>query len=431
MPSKELENSIKYLLATWSKERAEEVELMSKIRYSGISFGVEEYTNLMDALFTDWWSGGQYTIKAERAVAEMCQRNHALLFNSGSTANLALMLAARELYFKDGDKVLTLACGFPTTVNPIIHAGLTPVFADVSLSDLSLNPDLLNSVEDVRGIFIPHTLGFYGDIDALLDKAREKGIYVFYDACDAYGTYYKGKPVTHYGKAATLSFYVAHHLSCGEGGGVVTNDNKLYTVMRGIRNWGRYCSSPECCVRSIDPESFCPPTKYTTDSEVPDDYMVNYQFEWMGYNLKPLEIQAAILLAQIPKLQRYNKTRIENYNHLNAQMKLYEDTFFTWTIPSDVSPFSYPFIISPKAKFKRKHLLDFLRRNKIEARMIFGGNLLRHPAYGRYKNCACQALSNSDAIIERGMMLGCSHVISRKSMEYVCDKITEFMKTYE
>jgi len=415
-----IESTIKTLFELWAVKKRQS-QTLTKVRYSGIDFGPEEYAAMCDAVFGNWWSNGKYTIKAERELARVSERNHALLFNSGSTANLALMLAARELYFGPGDKILTMACGFPTTVNPIIHAGLTPVFADIVLDTLSVSTaDVV--LDDVKGIFIPHTLGFSSGVNGLLDRARQSGIKVFYDACDAYCTKYEGHPVTHYGKAATMSFYAAHHISCGEGGAIVTNDQELFHVARGIRNWGRYCSSVECCTRSVDPNTFCPNTKYTQDSDVPDDYMANYQFEWLGYNFKMLELQAAILLEQIKKMKQYTDARIINYRMLYDATKDVKGIKI-WMLPPGVSPFSFPMIV--ERNDIRKRFMDHLTRSGIESRMIFAGNLIRHPAYKAYKD---QSLPNSDIIMNRGMMLGCSHVIDESGMQRIISAIKEFFK---
>jgi len=420
MARQEIETLIKYLFDRWVDEK----EPIKKVRYSGIDFGREEYRAMLDAIFSDWWSGGKYTLRTERTLAKQAERNHALLFNSGSSANLALMAAARQLYFKEGDPILTFACGFPTTVNPIIQAGLTPVFADVNPFDLSITPEKFEEyAKTIKGVFIPHTLGFCGDINAILDIARKHNIMVFYDACDAYGSAYEGKPVTHYGKAATYSFYAAHHISCGEGGAVVTNDEELHTVMRGMRNWGRYCSSGECCVRAEDPEAFCPPAKYTKDNDLPSDYTVNYQFEWIGYNLKMLDLQAAILGVQLGRMEEYNNIRIRNYERLFSAFE--KAPVVIWGLQEGVSPFSFPLVIVEDARFTRKHFMDFLMRNGIESRLIFGGNLTRHPAYKSIGQT--QTLEYSDVLMKRGMMLGVSHVITPDKMEYVCSKIKEFL----
>jgi hypothetical protein len=182
------------------------------------------------------------------------------------------MGGAKELYFKDGDKILTLACGFPTTVNPIITNRLIPVFVDIDLEDLSLTPEIFEDAikkdKKIKGLFIAHTLGFAGKINEILNIARKYNIQVFFDNCDAYACTYNGKPMAAYGKASSYSFYVAHHISMGEGGAVSTNDEDLHTVMKGLRGWGRYCACKQCCIRAELPNSFCPKNKFTKDGGV-------------------------------------------------------------------------------------------------------------------------------------------------------------------
>ena len=319
MNRSDIEKQIKILLGEWVKSKSS--EQLDKVRYAGPVLGVDEYDNMLDAIFNDWWSGGKYTLDAELKLAKISLRNHGLLANSGSAANLLLMSAAKELYFKDGDKILTLSCGFPTTVNPIIQNRLVPVFVDISLDDLNLSPSLLEEAikkdKDIKGVFVAHTLGFKSQINELLDIARKYNVIVFFDNCDSYGTKYNGKPIQSYGKAATYSFYVAHHVTMGEGGAITTNDSDLFMTMRGMRNWGKFCGAQTCCIRSSDPTLFCPTAKLTKNSELPKDYMVNYQFEWLGYNLKPLDLQAAILIKQLDRIEEFDIIRKENYNTLH------------------------------------------------------------------------------------------------------------------
>jgi len=424
---KELESVIRMLMRTWAEKKAQEP--IGKIRYSGPAFGPEEYDAMMSAVFDGWWSGGKHTLRAERKLAQISNRNHALLVNSGSSANLILMEAVRNLYLKPNDKVLTLACGFPTTVNAIIKSGLVPVLVDINLETLNLDPQLLMDLgKEIKGVFLPHTLGFKNDIDALLDISRKNNLITMFDACDAYGTVYKNNPITHYGKAATLSFYVAHGISCGEGGAVVTNDEDLARVMKGMRNWGKYCSSDNCCIRSEDPSAFCSNTRLTLDSPIPNDYPVNYIYEWMGYNLKLLELQSAMLSCQIDKLDKFNQIRRNNYRLLYDYFKQSKFKFRVWNMDEDTVPFSFPLIVPKDAPFIRKHFIDYLKRNKVESRVIFAGNLMRHPAYYKEKICIQHgSLANSDLIMDQGLMLGVSQVNDEKTTLSMIDIIDNFL----
>lgn len=431
---KNLESSIKVLFEQWITEKQK--NSLKKIRYAGPVLGVEEYSGILDALFADWWSGGKFTFQAEEKLAALSDRNYGLLTNSGSSANLLLMSAAKEIYFKDGDKVLTLACGFPTTVNPIITNKLTPVFIDINLDNFSLSPEILESAlkkdKKIKSLFMAHTLGFTGQINEILDVARKYNIVVFFDNCDSYASQYQNKPLTSYGKAATYSFYVAHHVTMGEGGGVTTNDDDLYTVMKGMRSWGRYCSCKQCCIRSQLPNSFCPKNKFTQNCELPKDYIVNYQYEWLGYNLKPLELQSAMLLSQLEKLNTFTYQRIKNYKKLYNLFDRSKFNFKIWELQNGVSPFAFPLLLPNDIPFQRKHFIDNMTRNGVETRMLFGGNLMLHPAYINHKDCweSFGTFENSDIITNNFIMLGVSQVNNDDNMDLMIDKIEQFLSNY-
>jgi CDP-4-dehydro-6-deoxyglucose reductase, E1 len=434
MNKQDIETQIKILMAQWvTKSQNDKVD---KVRYAGPVLGEEEYEAMLDAIFNDWWSGGKFTLEAETKLAEISERMHGLLANSGSSANLLLMSAAKELYFKDGDKILTLSCGFPTTVNPIIQNGLVPVFVDISLDDLNLDPNVLDKAlsedKEIKGVFVAHTLGFKSKIDELLDVARKHDVLVFFDNCDSYGTKYKGRPIQSYGKAATYSFYVAHHVTMGEGGGITTNDIDLHTTMRGMRNWGKYCGSPKCCIRAEHPDCFCPTGKLTKDSELPSDYMVNYQFEWLGYNLKPLDLQAAILSKQLDRIGEFDMIRKENYRELYNYFSQLPIKFKTWELDDETSPFSFPMLIPTDAKFNRKHLVDHMKRNKIETRVLFGGNLMKHPAYTNKKDKweSVGSHDNADNIMNNFIMFGVSQVVSKEDIEKIKSSMDDFIKQW-
>lgn len=433
MNKNEIELKIKELLSQWVE--LNNSESIKKIRYAGPKLYQEEYAAMMDAIFNDWWSGGKHTIKAEQLLAEISDRNKGVLSNSGSSANLILMGAAKELYFNDGDKILTLSCGFPTTVNPIIQNRLMPVFVDIDIETLNLSPETLENAlkkdDNIKGLFIAHTLGFKSEIKEILDIARKHNIQVFFDCCDAYGTKYHNRPIQAYGKASTFSFYVAHHLTMGEGGGIVTNDDDLYTIMRGLRNWGKYCGSDRCCIRSENPEAFCPTTKHTKDSLLPHDYMVKYQFEWLGYNLKPLELQSAILYEQIKRLDAFSSIRKDNYNRLYEYFKTIPQ-FKIWKIDDDVSPFSFPLLINKNSPFNRKHFMDHLTRNKIESRVLFGGNLTKHPAYQNKKQYweSIGEQVNSDIILNDFLMIGVSQILNKDNIDKIIEITTNFIQQW-
>jgi len=428
----EIETQIKMLFELWADEKSK--QRLEKVRYAGPVLGREEYTGMLEAIFNDWWSGGRFTLETEGKLAKISDRNHGLFVNSGSSADLILMSAAKELYFQDGDKILTLACGFPTTVTPIIQNRLIPVFVDIDLEDMSLSPDLLEKAlkndSKIKGVFFAHTLGFVGDIDGILDVARKYNVHVFFDACDAYSSTYNGKPVQAYGKASTFSFYPAHHCTAGEGGGIVTNDSELFTVMRSFRGWGRYCSSSNCCIRSVKPDLFCPTQRYSKNTELPDDYSVNYTYEFMGYNLKPLELQAKILFHQLDRLEDFHKVRVHNYERLYSYfLKKNIPGLRLWKLKENVSPFSFP-ILLPEG-IHRKHFIDHLARRGIETRLLFGGNLCKQPAFAKKKQYweTYGSLENSDLIMNKFIMLGVSQVNDDAHIDKLIAEVDNFLNT--
>jgi CDP-6-deoxy-D-xylo-4-hexulose-3-dehydrase len=216
----------------------------------------------------------------------------------------------------------------------------------------------------------------------------------------------------------------------GEGGAICTNDEQLHVTMRGFRNWGRYCASPNCCVRSVDKMAMCPGSKLTNDSELPKDYIVNYQYEWMGYNLKPLELQAAILSEQIKKLDEFNDIRRRNYDILYQYFKVSQPNIKIWSIDEDVSPFAFPILIPKDSKFTRKNLMDFLNKNKVETRLLFGGNLTKHPAYSKIsdKYEIFGEQTNSDLIMDQFIMLGVSPINDEVKMHKMVSILDDFFK---
>lgn len=427
----ELESLIRILFNEWANKGEAPID---KIRYSGPLMGPEEYQSMLDVIFSGWASGGQKTLQAEALLSEVSLRNHSLLVNSGSSANLVAMCAARHHYFKEGDKIATLSCGFPTTVTSIINAGLTPVFCDLDMADLGLNPDYLDRIleqdKKIRGVFYAHTLGFAGQVDEVLDVCRRHDVVCGFDCCDAYGTKYKGKPLQSYGKFSTFSFYSAHHItSFGHCGAISTNDTELYGSMRSISRWGRYCSSPQCCIRSLPNgrNLFCPTTKLTPKCDLPEDYDVSYQFEYLGYNLQTSELQAAVVLEQLKKLPAFDERRRTNYAQLYTFFERELSDFKIWPISPETSPFSFPFLVP--ARLRRRDVVNALRRAKIESRMLFGGELYKHPAFEKNTGCWEKTLDsheNSAKILETALMLGCSQILDEAQIAKLCECMSQF-----
>jgi len=439
MNKEQIQDLINLLVEEWVE--LDDKEPRDKIRYSGPCFGSEEYKAAISALLSGWWCGGGYTLKSEAKLAEISRRNHALLVNSGSSANLVGITALKEEgYLKEGDKVLSLSCCFPTTINPIIQNNLIPVLVDMD-RELGLDPEVLEECikeKKIKGVFYAHTLGFPGRIDEILDICRKYDIVCAFDCCDAYGSKYKGKPLQEYGKFATFSFYPAHHITAGgHGGAIVTNDPSFHTTSRGIARWGRYCASNQCCIRSLPNgrDLFCPTQKLSPDCGLPKDQPVSYQFEWMGYNLQINEIQAAILYEQMLKLPEFDNTRRKNYNILYEYFANNWSTCEFLPITEEISPFSFFFIL-PEG-IQRNHLINHLKQDKIESKVLFGGMIQNHPAYTPlYCNDELRSsvveefgtFHQSRKVMERGLMLGVSQVLDETHMYKICESLERFNK---
>ena len=428
MDKKEIETAINALLGEWA--RLDSQESIDKVRYSGPKFDENEYRAAVSAILSGWSSGGQFTLQTEQKISEISQRNHTLLCNSGSSANLLAISAIKEKYLKDGDKVLTLSCAFPTTINPIIQNNLIPVIVDID-DQLGLCPSLLEKCikeKDIKCVFYAHTLGFPGQVDKILDICRKYNVIAAFDCCDAYGTYYKGKPLTSLGKVVTNSYYAAHHLSAmGHCGSVSTNDPELNQIMRSLRGWGRFCSSFSCCVRSLPNgrELFCPTQCLTKTDLLPEDYGVMYRFEYLGYNLQTNEIQAAVLGEQLKKMGQFDEIRRRNYNLLYEWFQNNWPECKTFPITDNISPFSFPLILK---NCQRHHLVNHLKRDKIESRPIFSGKIQNHPAYDKNKHLFEEygGFGNSEEILENGLMLGVSQILEETDINKIIDSLKEF-----
>lgn len=429
MDKRDIEKQIRMLFELWAGKK----EVIDKVRYSGPLIDNEEYQGMLDVIFGGWASGGQKTLSAESLISSISERNHSLLVNSGSSANLVAMAATSQLYLKPGDKVATLSCGFPTTVTSIINVGLRPVMCDLDINDLGFNPNRLDEIlsqdKSIRGVFYAHTLGFAGQIDEVLDVCRKHNVVCAFDCCDAYGTTYKGRPVTAYGKFATYSFYSAHHCtSFGHCGAISTNDSELYSLARSLSRWGRFCSSDQCCIRSLPngTNSFCPTRKLTPICDLPTDYDVNYQFEYLGYNLQTSELQAAVVLEQLKKLPAFDLKRRENYARLYTFLQKELPEWRSWSLPEGCSPFSFPFILPDSVR--RRDVVNHLRRNKIESRMLFGGELYKHPAFTKNPELwekVVDTTNNSAIITERGLMVGVAPILSNDHIDKICNTLLD------
>lgn len=421
---KNLRKKILLLVKEFYKKRGQEKFLpgTSQINYAGRVYDEKEIVNLVDSALDFWLTAGKYASQFEKEFADFLGVKYCLLTNSGSSANLLAIsaltspkLGKRRL--KPGDEVITTACGFPTTLNPILQNNLVPVFIDVNIGSYNIDADKIEKAisKKTKAIFIAHTLGNPFDINKILKIAKKYSLWVIEDNCDALGSKFKGKYTGTFGHISTFSFYPAHHITTGEGGAVATNDFEFKKIIASFRDWGRDC--------------WCDPGKDDTCKkrflwqlgDLPLGYDHKYIYSHIGYNLKITEMQAAVGLAQLKKLPAFIEARKNNFSNLFNFLKNYEKYFI---LPqnlkdSDPSWFGFPVLIKESAPFNRTEIVNFLESKKISTRMLFGGNLLKQPAYKEIKHRVYGNLKNTDLVMKNLFWIGVYPKIKKEQIEYI------------
>ncbi len=398
---------------------------------SGRVFDAEEIVCLVDSALDFWLTTGRYADQFEREFANFMNARHVILCNSGSSANLLALSALTspnlgERQLKPGSEVITVAAGFPTTVNPIIQNGLIPVFTDVELDTYNIGVSCLEEAVSpkTRGIMLAHTLGNPFDIEAVLEIANRHDLWLIEDNCDALGSTYKGQLTGTFGDLATFSFYPAHHITMGEGGCVLTDRRDLKILTESFRDWGRDC--------------WCAPGKDNTCGkrfewqlgELPYAYDHKYIYSHIGYNLKLTDMQAAVGVAQLKKIEYFIEVRKRNWCLLHEGLKTFEEVLGLPqpTPDSDPSWFGFVIRVRPESPFTRNEIIHFLDQHKIATRLLFGGNLIRQPAYQNVPYRVIGKLKNSDEVMNRAFWIGVYPGITEQMIEYVVDKISDFIR---
>ncbi len=400
------------------------------VHYAGRVFDAEEIVNLVDAGLDFYLTANRYAEEFESSFAEFLGTTDALLVNSGSSANLVALTALTSprlgsKRLKPGDEVITVAAGFPTTVAPIVQNQLVPVFVDVNLGDYTAKPEAL--VEAIgpktRAIMMAHTLGVPFNLDVVLEQIQKHDLWLVEDNCDALGSKYRDRLTGTFGHLATHSFYPAHHITMGEGGCVVTNDEQLGKIARSIRDWGRdcYCAGGE--------NNTCGKRFSQQFGSLPLGYDHKYVYSHIGYNLKVTDMQAAIGVAQLKKLPAFIKKRKENFQSLLQILKPYEDRLLLpQALPnSDPSWFAFVITVKETAGFTRNELTHFLETNRIETRNLFSGNLLRHPAFEDINCRIVGDLKNTDTIMNQTFFIGVYPGITPTQLEWIQNTFRRFM----
>ena len=404
----------------------------SPVPVSGRVFDEAELEHLVEASLDAWLTTGRFAGEFERDFAAfMCVRC-ASLVNSGSSANLLALssltspsLGDRRL--RPGDEVITAAAAFPTTVNPILQNGLVPVFVDIEISTYNVDARQLEAAlsERTKAIFLAHTLGNPFDLDAVMAFARQHELWVIEDCCDAVGSTYQGQSVGTFGQLATTSFYPAHHITMGEGGCVLTQSPALKKLVESFRDWGRDCwcdpGQANTCGRRFDWKL----------GDLPSGYDHKYIYSHIGYNLKATDLQAAVGVAQLKKLPRFIAARRDNFANLYAALKDLEDIFILpeATAKSNPSWFGFPLAIRSGAPVDRAHVVRFLESRKIATRLLFGGNLLRQPAYHDVPRRVIGDLTNTDFVMNNVFWIGVYPGITEAMIDYMADALHQVARS--
>jgi CDP-6-deoxy-D-xylo-4-hexulose-3-dehydrase len=396
---------------------------------SGKVIGARELELLVEASLDGWLTTGRFNDAFERKLGAYLGRRHVRTTNSGSSANLLAMTALTSHLLGDralrpGDEVITVAAGFPTTVNPSLQNGLVPVFVDITLPTYNIDPERIEAAVSprTRAIMIAHTLGNPFDLDAVMDVARRHNLWVVEDCCDALGATYRDRKVGTFGHVGTLSFYPAHHITMGEGGAVFTDDDLLRRAIESIRDWGRDC--------------YCAPGKDNTCGkrfkwqlgDMPAGYDHKYTYSHLGYNLKITDMQAAVGLAQLDRLEGFIEARRRNFRHLRARLAPLADRLLLpeATPQSDPSWFGFLMTLLPHVTQTREQLTGFLDRHKIGTRLLFAGNLTRQPYFRDRPHRVSGTLENTDLVMARTFWIGVYPGLNAGMLDYSADKIIEF-----
>lgn len=403
----------------------------STVPVSGKVYGDTDMVSLVDSSLDFWLTTGRFNTAFEKRLAAFIgARRKLLTVNSGSSANLVALTGLTSHLHKDralkpGDEVITTATGFPTTVNPILQNGLVPVFVDIDIPTYNIMPSRIEAAvtDKTRAIMIAHTLGNPFALDEVMRVAKKYNLWVVEDSCDALGATYDGEQVGTFGDVGTLSFYPAHHITMGEGGAVFTANSTVLRAMESIRDWGRDC--------------YCPPGEDNTCKkrfgwqfdDLPAGYDHKYIYSHLGYNLKITDMQAAVGLAQLDRLEGFIETRRANFNYLQSRMAELEEFFILPqpTPKSDPSWFGYVLTLRPGTRFQRNDLVIHLNAAKIGTRQLFGGNLVRQPYMKDRPYRVVGSLENADAVVDRTFWIGVYPGLNHSHLDYMVDQIKAFI----
>jgi CDP-6-deoxy-D-xylo-4-hexulose-3-dehydrase len=402
---------------------------ISPVPVSGRVIDGKDVAAVVDSALDAWFTTGRFAQTFERNLARFVGVRSATLVNSGSSANLLAISALTSPKLGDrrlipGDEVITVAAGFPTTVNPIFQNRLVPVFVDITAPEYEIDACQLETARSDRtkAVFVAHTLGNAFDLDAVTTFTRKHNMWLIEDCCDALGSTYRGRRVGSFGDFATLSFYPAHHITTGEGGAVLTDQPALETLLESFRDWGRDCwcetGKDNTCGKRFDWQL----------GSLPCGYDHKYTYSHVGYNLKATDMQAALGASQFTKLPWFIERRKENFAYLRSKLEPLQDVLLLPKATSGADPswFGFPIGIRKEASFSRNELTHALESKKIGTRLLFGGNLTRQPAYEGLEYRVIGTLPNTEYVMNDVFWIGVYPGLTKSMLDFVVDTIFAF-----
>lgn len=403
----------------------------SPVPVSGKVVDAEDYATVVDAVLDGWFTSGRFTTEFQDRLAEFVGARGATFVNSGSSANLCALSALTSpklgrRHLEPGDEVVTVAAGFPTTVNPILQNGLRPVFVDVEIGTYDAVGDQLREAigPKTRAIMMAHTLGNPFDLDLVTSLCKEHDLWLVEDSCDALGSTYRGKRTGSFGDTATVSFYPAHHITTGEGGAVFTKSPLVRRQVESFRDWGRDCY----CETGMD--NTCGKRFEWKLGELPEGYDHKYTYSHIGYNLKATDMQAALGLSQLGKLDGFIKRRKENFAYLHERLEGVEGLILPRaTESSDPAWFGFPITLDPAYPVDREDMMRYLDARKVGTRLVFAGNLVRQPAYLGIDARRVSDLRNSDIVMTRSFWIGTFPGLTDAMLDYAVESIVDYLRT--
>jgi CDP-6-deoxy-D-xylo-4-hexulose-3-dehydrase len=396
---------------------------------SGKVIGATELQYMVDASLDGWLTTGRFNRNFEKALSEFIGIKSLITVNSGSSANLVAFatLTSPKLgdrAIKRGDEVISVAAGFPTTVNPIVQFGAIPVFVDVDLKTHNVNADLIEAAisPKTKSIMLAHTLGNPYNLEKVKELCDKYNLWLVEDCCDALGAKYNGQHVGTFGDIATCSFYPAHHITMGEGGAVFTNNSELITIAKSFRDWGRDCYCDPGC------DNTCEKRFEQQLGDLPQGYDHKYTYSHLGYNLKISDMQAACGLAQLKRLPEFIKKRNSNFDYLSDRLSTLTD-FIELAVPTNNSTpswFGFSITVKSTSGVNRLDLIKYLDQNKIGTRLLFAGNLIRQPYFKNIEYRVVGELVNTDVTMSQTLWLGIYPGIGKEQLDYIAEKMEEF-----